>query len=222
MNLGVLISGRGSNLGAILDAIAAGKLDADVRLVVSNKAGAGGLDRAKAAGVPTRVISHRDYPDRESFDAALVAALREAGVTWVVLAGFMRIVTPVLLGAFPYHVVNIHPSLLPSFPGVDAQAQALDYGAAITGCTVHLVDAGTDTGPILAQAAVPILPGDTHDSLAARILVEEHRLLVHVLGALGAGKLRIDAAPGKRTRARLEGAAMAFGLAAPAEGEPGR
>ncbi len=214
MDLGVLISGRGSNLSAILDAIAEGRLDARVRLVISNKASAAGLDRARAAGVPTLVVPHGEYPDRASFDAALVAALREAGAEWVVLAGFMRLVTPVLLDAFPYHVVNIHPSLLPSFPGVDAQAQALAYGARITGCTVHLVDAGTDSGPILAQAAVPVLPDDTRDSLAERILVQEHALLVRVLEGLGAGRLMVGAGEaGKRAKVSLRGVPSAFGLA---------
>lgn len=221
MDLGVLISGRGSNLSAILEAIAAGALDARVRLVISNKASAAGLDHARAAGIPTLVVPHAAYPDRTSFDAALVAALREHGVTWVVLAGFMRLVTPVLLDAFPYRVVNIHPSLLPAFPGVDAQAQALAYGARITGCTVHLVDAGTDSGPILAQAAVPVLEGDTRDSLAARILVQEHALLVRVLAGLGAGKLHVaPGEPGARPRVSLGGVQSAFGLAA-SEGAEG-
>ncbi|MEO7327341.1 MAG: phosphoribosylglycinamide formyltransferase [Minicystis sp.] len=221
MDLGVLISGRGSNLAALLDAIAEGRLDARVRLVISNKADAAGLDHAKAAGVPTLVVPHGEYSDRASFDAALVAALREHGAEWVVLAGFMRLVTPVLLEAFPYRVVNIHPSLLPSFPGVDAQAQALAYGARITGCTVHLVDAGTDSGPILAQAAVPVLADDTRDTLAARILAQEHALLVRVLASLGAGRLRVGASEaGKRPRVSLRGEASAFGLAIN-EGAPG-
>lgn len=222
MKLGVLISGRGSNLGAILDAIARRELDASVRLVISNKAGAGGLARAEAAGVPTRVVSHRGFPDRESFDAALVEALREAGVDWVVLAGFMRLVSPVLLDAFPYRVVNIHPSLLPAFPGVDAQAQALAYGARITGCTVHLVDAGTDTGPILAQAAVPVLPEDDHDRLAARILAREHGLLVRVLGWAARGLIEVTP-PSKdggsaRAVVTVHGEPTYFGLEA--QGDP--
>ena len=216
LDLGVLISGRGSNLEAILDAVAEGSLDARVRVVISNKAGAGGLAIARAAGVPTAVIPHGEHPDRASFDAALVAALREAGVACVVLAGFMRIVTPVLLEAFPYRVVNIHPSLLPAFPGVDAQAQALAYGARVTGCTVHLVDAGTDTGPVLAQAAVPVLEGDDRDTLAARILVREHELLVRALGWLSQGLVEIEpAAAGKRPIVRVRGAATALGLEAP-------
>lgn len=213
LDLGVLISGRGSNLAAILDAIAAGSLDARVRVVISNQPAAGGLVIARAAGVPTAVIPHKGYPDRPSFDGAVVAALREAGAACVVLAGFMRIVTPVLLDAFPHRVVNIHPSLLPAFPGVDAQAQALAYGARITGCTVHLVDAGTDTGPILAQAAVPILDGDDRDALAARILAREHELLVRALGWLASGLVEIEpAAAGKRAVVRVRGAATAIGL----------
>jgi phosphoribosylglycinamide formyltransferase 1 len=215
VDLGVLISGRGSNLGAILDAIAAGALDARVRVVISNKASAGGLAIARAAGVPTVVIPHGAHPDRASFDAALVAALREAGASCVVLAGFMRLVTPVLLDAFPYRVVNIHPSLLPAFPGVDAQAQALSYGARITGCTVHLVDAGTDTGPILAQAAVPVLEGDDREALAARILAREHELLVLALGWLAQGLVEVEAgAAGARPRVRVRGAATALGIEA--------
>jgi phosphoribosylglycinamide formyltransferase-1 len=216
MDLGVLISGRGSNLEAILDAVAAGSLDARVRVVISNKAGAGGLEIARAAGVPTAVIPHGAHPDRASFDAAVVARLREAGVACVVLAGFMRIVTPVLLDAFPYRVVNIHPSLLPAFPGVDAQAQALAYGARITGCTVHLVDAGTDTGPVLAQAAVPVLDGDDREALAARILVREHELLVRALGWLAQGLVEIEpGAAGGRPLVRVRGAATALGIEAP-------
>jgi phosphoribosylglycinamide formyltransferase-1 len=176
----VLISGRGSNLQAILDAIAQGSLDARVRVVVSNVAGAAGLERAAQAGVPTEVISHRGR-DRQSFDEALVARLRAAEVSWVVLAGFMRIVTPVFLRAFPDRVINIHPSLLPAFPGVDAQAQALAHGVKVSGCTVHLVTEGVDAGPIIAQAAVPVLPGDDRDALAERILAREHETLVQAL-----------------------------------------
>jgi phosphoribosylglycinamide formyltransferase-1 len=210
LDLGVLISGRGSNLQAILDAIAQGKLDARVRVVISNRAGALGLERAKQAGVPTRVLSHKDYADRQAFDAALVDALRDAGASWVVLAGFMRIVTSVLLDAFANRVINIHPSLLPAFPGVSAQAQALAHGVKISGCTVHLVDPGTDTGPILAQAAVPVLETDTEESLSERILAHEHTLLVHVLSAIAADKLVVDRSPAGRPRARLDGEAFAL------------
>jgi phosphoribosylglycinamide formyltransferase-1 len=215
LDLGVLISGRGSNLQAILDAIAAGRLDARVRLVLSNRPDAAGLIRAERAGVPTAVIPHQDFPDRPSFDAALVQALRAAGVAWVVLAGFMRLLTPVLLDAFPSRVINIHPSLLPAFPGVDAQRQALEHGVRITGCTVHLVDAGTDTGPILAQAAAPVLDGDDRDALAARLLELEHALLVQTLRWIAEGRVEIlpPAAGARRPRVRIAGAIPALGVA---------
>lgn len=192
LDLGVLISGTGTNLGAILDAIASGELDARVRLVVSNKEDAKGLLRAQDAGVPTLVVPHKGFATRELFDAALVDALRQAEVAVVVLAGFMRVVTPVLLGAFPDRVVNIHPALLPAFPGVDAQSQALEYGVKLTGCTVHFVDAGVDTGPIIAQEAVPILEGDTREDLARRLLAREHALLVHALTLLAEGRITIE------------------------------
>jgi phosphoribosylglycinamide formyltransferase 1 len=220
LDLGVLISGRGSNLQAILSAIADGSLDARVRLVLSNRPGAQGLARAEAAGIPTRVLNHKDYADRTRFDEALVSALREAGASWVVLAGFMRIVTSTLLDAFPGRVLNIHPSLLPAFPGVSAQAQALAHGARITGCTVHLVDTGTDTGPILAQAAVPIRDDDTEESLSARLLVREHELLVHTLRVIALGRLAVDPpeSPAGRARVRLIGEATALGVVAPDEG----
>jgi phosphoribosylglycinamide formyltransferase 1 len=211
LDLGVLVSGSGTNLQAILDAVRDGRLDASVRVVVSNRAEAQGLARAAAAGVATRVMSHRDYPDRPSFDRALVAVLRDAGARWVVLAGFMRIVTAELLDAFPQRVINIHPSLLPAFPGVDAQAQALAYGVRVSGCTVHLVDAGTDTGPIIAQRAVPVLDGDDRAALAARILEQEHALLVEVLQGVAAGRLRVEQGEGGRPRAHV----------APAEGHDG-
>jgi phosphoribosylglycinamide formyltransferase-1 len=215
VNVGVLISGRGSNLGALLAAIDEGRLPARVSLVISNKPEAAGLARAAAAGVPTRVLPHAAYPDRASFDAALVEALRAAGVELVVLAGFMRLLTPVFLDAFPDRVVNIHPALLPAFPGVDAQAQALAYGARVTGATVHLVDAGTDTGPVIAQAAVPVLEGDTRDALAARILPFEHELLVRAVRWFAEGRVSVvsSPAPGGRKTVRVRGEATAHGLA---------
>ncbi len=207
MNLGVLISGRGSNLAAILAAIEGGVLPARVALVISNRPDAAGLARAAEAGVPARVIAHGAYPDRGSFDAALVAALREAAVDVVVLAGFMRLLTPVFLDAFPDRVVNIHPALLPAFPGVDAQAQALAYGARVTGCTVHFVDAGTDTGPIIAQAVVPVLEGDDRDALAARLLPQEHGLLVRALRWIARGSVEVvpPAITGGRATVRVRG-----------------
>ena len=213
LDLGVLISGRGSNLQAILDAIAAGRLDARVRLVVSNKAGAPGLARAEAAGVPTRVIPHGECADGPSFDRALAGALREAGAEWIVLAGFMRLLTPAFLDAYPHRVINIHPSLLPAFPGTDGQAQALAYGVRVTGCTVHLVDTGMDTGPILAQAVEPVLDGDTVEALSARLLGREHDLLVTTLGWIAEGRLTIEpAAGGGRARARRAGVRPVLGV----------
>jgi phosphoribosylglycinamide formyltransferase-1 len=150
------------------------------------------------------VIPHKAYPTREAFDAALVAALREHGVAWVVLAGFMRLLTRTMLDGFKNRIVNIHPSLLPAFPGVDAQEQAFDYGVKVTGCTVHLVDEGTDTGPILMQRAVPVLDADDAASLRARILSEEHTLLVETLQAIALGKLEIvEGVDGRRARTRL-------------------
>jgi phosphoribosylglycinamide formyltransferase 1 len=191
LDLGILVSGSGTNLQAILDAVAAGELSADVRLVVSNKADAFALERARRANVPTRVVSHRDFADRTAFDAALVGAMRDAGVTTVALAGFMRVLTPVFLDAFPMRVINIHPALLPSFPGVHAQKQALDYGVKIAGCTVHIVDTGTDTGPIIAQAAVAVLDDDTDATLADRVLCCEHKLFVEVLRWMSEGGIDV-------------------------------
>ena len=205
LSLGVLVSGNGSNLQAILDATGRGELNARVQLVLSNKPEVRALARARAAGVPARCISHKDYPSREAFDAALVEALREARVEWVVLAGFMRLLTPVFLDAFPWRIVNIHPALLPAFPGVHAQRQALEYGVKLTGCTVHLVDTGTDTGPILGQRAVAVRAEDDEASLSARISKEEHRLLVDVLAAIARGSLTVE--PGgaaARPRVALE------------------
>jgi phosphoribosylglycinamide formyltransferase-1 len=207
ITLGVLASGSGTNLQAVLDAIAAGKLDARVAVVVSNVPGAGALERARKAGAPVVVVDHKQHPTREAFDAAVVEVLRAHGIEWVVLAGFMRLLTDVLLGAFPSRVVNIHPALLPAFPGVHAQRQALDYGVRITGCTVHLVDGGTDTGPIIAQTAVPVLDDDDEESLRLRILAREHELLPRVLQWIAEGRLSVQppSAPGMRPRVRVAG-----------------
>ncbi len=190
--LGVLISGGGTNLQAILDACADPDFPARVAVVFSNKADALGLERARRAGVPTATLSHRGWPDRASFDAAVVEILQRHGVSWVCLAGYMRIVTPTLLGAFPGRVLNIHPALLPAFPGLHAQQQALDAGVRLAGATVHLVDAGTDTGPILAQGAVPVLPEDTADTLGARILTVEHRLYPRVIRWAAEGRIHLE------------------------------
>jgi len=172
----VLISGRGSNLQSIIDAIAAGRLDARLVVVISNRADAPGLQRARDAGIDTRVLRARDLPDRDAYDAALVGLLREARVDLVCLAGFMRLVGDAMLTAFPERILNIPPSLLPAFPGLEAQRQALAHGVRVSGATVHLVTSELDGGPIIIQSAVPVRDDDTIDTLSARILVEEHRI----------------------------------------------
>jgi phosphoribosylglycinamide formyltransferase-1 len=174
--IAVLISGRGSNLQSIIDAIAAGELNATIAVVVSNRSDAAGLLRAREAGIEGLCLDPRDYPDRTAYDRAIVEILRARDVGLVCLAGFMRLVREPLLQAFPNAILNIHPSLLPSFPGVDAQQQALTHGVKVSGATVHLVTGELDNGPIVAQAAVPVLDDDTRDTLAARILIEEHKL----------------------------------------------
>jgi phosphoribosylglycinamide formyltransferase-1 len=190
--IGVLVSGSGTNLQAILDAGARGELGpAEVRVVLSNVADVPALARAEKAGVPTRVLSHKGYATRDAYDEALIAALKEARVEIVALAGFIRLVTARFLDAFPGRVVNIHPSLLPAFPGLHAQTQAFDHGVKVTGCTVHFVDAGLDSGPIIAQAAVPVLDSDDASALAARILVEEHHLYPAALRALAEGRVEV-------------------------------
>lgn len=199
LSLGVLVSGSGTNLQAILDAVAEGRLDACVRVVISNKSDAGALERARQANVPVQVISHKDHAGRAEFDQALVARLQAAGVEWVVCAGFMRILTPVLLRAFKDRVINIHPALLPAFPGVYAQAQALAYGVKVTGCTVHFVDEGVDSGPIIAQKTVVVLDGDSVETLSQRLLVEEHALYVEVLSWIAEGRVELVTGAGRTT-----------------------
>jgi len=209
VRLAVLVSGAGTNLQATLDAVRSGRLGAEVVTVVSNRAAAPALERARAAGVEAIVIGHTGFSSREAYDAAMVEHLRARGVELVVLAGFMRIVTPVLLEAFPDRVVNVHPSLLPAFPGLDAQRQALEAGVAVSGCTVHLVDGGTDTGPILAQAAVPVREGDDVEALRARILAEEHRLLPEVLQWFVEARVSLVRSEGAAPRVLVEGRARA-------------
>lgn len=201
LHVGVLVSGSGTNLQAILDAARSGAIDVDVRVVVSNRPRVQALERARGAGVPALVLSHRRFDTREAFEDELVALLRRHQVDWVVLAGFMRVLTRRFLAAFPDRVLNIHPSLLPAFPGVDAQRQAYDHGVKISGCTVHLVDEGTDTGAIVAQAAVPVRDEDDVESLRRRILEQEHRLYPRVLQAIAEGRVtrhgrRVQIAPG--------------------------
>jgi phosphoribosylglycinamide formyltransferase-1 len=198
LNLGVLVSGNGTNLQAILDAVARGALDARVRCVVSNKSDAPALERAKRAGVPALSISHKAFATREAFDDAVLVSLREHGVEWVVLAGFMRVLTPSFLRAWGGRVLNVHPALLPSFPGVNALGQALAHGVKVTGCTVHFVDEGVDSGPIIAQRAVPVLDGDDEATLGARVHEAEHELLVSVLGDVAAGRVGPHVRPAHR------------------------
>ncbi|MCC7033454.1 MAG: phosphoribosylglycinamide formyltransferase [Acidobacteria bacterium] len=190
--LGVLISGRGSNLQAIIDAIAGGGLDATIAVVISNRPGARGLERARAAGIEAMVLEHGAFASREAYDRALVEELRRHDVGLVCLAGFMRLLSPVFIDAFPGAILNVHPSLLPSFPGAHAQRQALEHGVKLAGCTVHLVTAELDAGPIVLQAAVPVREDDTEDTLSARILVEEHRLYTEAIALVLEGGWRIE------------------------------
>jgi phosphoribosylglycinamide formyltransferase-1 len=182
--IGVLISGRGSNLQALIDAIAERRLDASIGLVLSNRAEAGGLERARAAGIETLVVDHRTFAARDDFDRAIVEQLQARKVRLVCLAGFMRLVGAPLLDAFPNAILNIHPSLLPAFPGVNAQRQALAYGVKVSGATVHLVSPELDGGPVVLQAPVPVRDDDTVETLAARILLEEHRIYPEAAGIL--------------------------------------
>jgi phosphoribosylglycinamide formyltransferase 1 len=190
--VGVLISGRGSNLQALIDAVQSGRLNTRIAVVISNRANASGLLRAEAAGIPTLVLDHRAYGSRDEYDAALAAALRRHAVTLVCLAGFMRLVGPPLLDEFPDAILNVHPSLLPAFPGVDAQAQALAHGVRVSGATVHLVTGELDGGPIVLQAAVPVLDEDTPSTLSERILVEEHRIYPEAVQLILDGGWRIE------------------------------
>ena len=190
--LGVLISGRGSNLQAIIDAVGEGRLDAAIAVVISSKAGAPGLERARAAGIESLVLAHRGWPSREDYDRALVSELETRGVELVCLAGFMRLLTPVFVEAFPSAILNVHPSLLPAFPGIDAQRQAIEHGVKLSGATVHFVTSELDAGPIVLQSAVPVLADDTADTLAARILVEEHLLYPDAIRLVIEGGWRLD------------------------------
>lgn len=189
--LAILLSGRGSNFEAIADSIRQGRLPARIAVVVSNLASAPGLEKARRRKVKTLVIPSRGVP-REDYDRSLVYELKRLRVDLVCLAGFMRILSPVFVRSFPNRILNIHPSLLPAFPGLHPQRQALEYGVRFSGCTVHLVDEGVDSGPILLQAAVPVLESDDEESLAARILAEEHRLYPQAIGMLVRGEVRLE------------------------------
>jgi phosphoribosylglycinamide formyltransferase-1 len=189
--IGVLISGSGTNLQAIIDAIEAGKLDAKIEVVVSNKANAFGLERARRHGIATEVLDHRSFSSREAYDEAVVAILRQRRVALVVLAGFMRLLSPGFIRAFANRIMNIHPALLPAFPGLNVQQRAVEHGVRFSGCTVHFVNEDCDEGPIIIQAVVPVLPDDTGETLAARILEQEHRIYPRAIQLYAAGRLQI-------------------------------
>jgi phosphoribosylglycinamide formyltransferase-1 len=190
--IGVLVSGRGSNLQSIIGAIRGGRLDAEIAVVISNQADAGGLTRARGAGIEAIHLDHRAHPSREAYDRRLVAELRQRDVGLVCLAGFMRLLGPAFIDAFPDAILNVHPSLLPAFPGRAAQRQAWEHGVRITGATVHLVTVDLDAGPILLQAPVEVRDDDTAETLAERILVEEHRLYPEAIAMVLEGKWRVE------------------------------
>jgi len=190
--IGVLISGRGSNLQAIIDAIGDGRLDARIAVVLSNRADAYGLERARQAGIETVVRDHKAHPSRAAYEAVLVEDLRARGVHLVCLAGFMRLLGATFVHAFPDRILNVHPALLPAFPGLHAQRQAVEHGVKVSGATVHFVDTHLDAGPIILQAAVPVLDTDTEDTLSARILVQEHRLYPEAIQRILDGGWRIE------------------------------
>jgi phosphoribosylglycinamide formyltransferase-1 len=197
--LGVLASGRGSNLQAILDAVDAGRCPARVGVVVSDRKAAVALDRARRAGVRGVHVDPHAYPDRGAFDDAVAQTLDAHAVELVCLAGYMRVLTPGFVRRYPMRILNVHPALLPAFPGLHAQRQALEHGVRVTGATVHLVDEGVDTGPIVVQAAVPVLSDDTEETLSARILVEEHRLYPEAIRLFAEGCVEVS---GRRVRLR--------------------
>ncbi|MBL8176390.1 MAG: phosphoribosylglycinamide formyltransferase [Bryobacterales bacterium] len=189
--LGILLSGRGSNFQAIADSIAAGRLDAEIAVVIANRAEAPGLAIARERGLTAVCIPSRGL-DRESYDRLLLEELAKHRVEVVCLAGYMRLLSPAFIRAYPMRILNIHPSLLPAFPGLDAQHQAMEHGVKYSGCTVHFVDEGLDSGPIIQQAVVPVEDGDTEESLSARILKEEHRIYSEALGVVLSGKYRVE------------------------------
>ncbi len=191
--IAVLVSGTGTNFQAIVDAIESGLISkGEIVCLISNKADAFALERARKHAIKSLVLDHKAYPNRQAYDSALVETLREHQVDLVVLAGFMRLLSPVMIDAFPNRIMNIHPALLPAFPGIDAQKQAFDYGVRYTGCTVHFVDSGTDTGPIILQAVVPVLADDTLENLTQRIHGEEHRTYVEAVRLYCEGRLQVE------------------------------
>jgi phosphoribosylglycinamide formyltransferase 1 len=191
INLGVLVSGSGSNFQSIIDHIEAGRLDGIIKVVISSNADAYALVRARKHCIPSVILEHKQFPDRDEFDRNMIEILRSHDVELVVMAGFMRVLTPLLLRTFPMRVMNIHPALLPSFPGMHGQKKAFDYGVKFSGCTVHFADEGVDTGPIIIQAVVPAYDDDTEESLSNRILEEEHRIYSQAIQLYAEGKLEI-------------------------------
>ncbi|TYZ23009.1 phosphoribosylglycinamide formyltransferase [Selenomonas ruminis] len=190
--LGVLCSGRGTDLQSIIDAIGREEVDAEIAVVLTDKPEAFALQRAERAGIKAVCVNRKQYEDREPFEEALIEELEDAGVTLVVLAGFMRILTPVFVRHFAGRIMNIHPALLPSFPGAHAHRDVLAYGVKVSGCTVHFVDEGTDSGPIILQAAVPVLDGDTEETLGARVLEQEHIIYPQAIQLYCEGRLQVD------------------------------
>jgi phosphoribosylglycinamide formyltransferase-1 len=201
LRLAVLASGRGSNLQALVDAGERGEMGGTVALVVSDNPGSYALERAKKHGIPSRVVERKGFASRQAFDSELANIVEVSGVDMVALAGFMRIISPAFLSRFPGKVINIHPSLLPAFPGLDAQKQALQYGVKISGCTVHYVDDGVDTGPIIIQSAVPVLPGDTVERLSERILEQEHIIYPKAVTMIACG----ETLPPEKFLSRIKG-----------------
>jgi phosphoribosylglycinamide formyltransferase-1 len=189
--IAVLISGSGTNLQSIIDAIAANRLDAKIEVVLSNRADAFGLVRAKNHGIPSEVLDHKSFPSREAYDQAIVDLLRARGVKLVALAGFMRLLSPVFVAAFSNRIMNIHPALLPSFPGLHVQKKALEHGVRFSGCTVHFVNEECDEGPIIIQAVVRVFPDDTEEQLAERILKQEHRIYPRAIQLYAQGRLHV-------------------------------
>lgn len=192
LKIAVLISGRGSNLQAIIDSIDSGYLPARVICVISDKPGAEGLKRAEKHNIEAVALDHKKFPGKDAYEAELLRVLKEKSPDLICLAGYMRIVGKGLISAFKSRIVNIHPALLPSFPGLNAQRQALDHGAKISGCTVHFVDEGCDTGPIILQRAVPVLEGDNEESLSVRILAEEHKAYPEAIKLIAEGRVRVE------------------------------
>lgn len=210
--IAVLVSGSGSNLQAIIDATVRGEIPGRIGLVLSNTPDAYGLERARRHGIPTVVVDHKAFATREEFDARLVEVLKENRVELVCLAGFMRVLTALFIRSFPHRILNIHPALLPAFPGTHAPRQALNYGSRFSGCTVHFIDEGIDTGPVIAQAVVPVFDDDTEETLAARILVQEHKIYPMAIRLFLEGRLSIE---GRRVRVLGCGNIPEFGFSNP-------